>query len=102
MVDLQLVGGIARARRCAAIAEAAGLSASLGGGLSVGVGAAAMLQLAASTPAFSGCNECAYHQLQDDVLCTPLEILDGMITVPLAPGLGVEVDRAKVERYQVS
>ena len=26
----------------------------------------------------------------------------GMITVPQAPGLGVEVDRAKVERYQVS
>jgi glucarate dehydratase len=60
-----------------------------------------MLQLAASTPAFSSCNECAYHQLQDDLLTEPLEILDGMITVPQAPGLGVEVDRGKLERYQV-
>ena len=44
----------------------------------------------------------AYHQLRDDVLTRPLEILDGMITVPQAPGLGVEVDRTQVERYQVS
>lgn len=102
VVDLQLVGGLAAARQCAAIAEAAGLSASLGGGPSVGIGSAAMLQLAASTPAFAGCNECAYHQLQDDVLSQPLEILDGMILLPQAPGLGVHVDRAKVERYQVS
>jgi L-alanine-DL-glutamate epimerase-like enolase superfamily enzyme len=102
VVDLGLVGGIAPARRAAAIAQAAGVSASLGGGPSVGLAAAAMLQLAASTPAFSGCNECAYHQLQDDVLAHPLEIVDGMITAPRAPGLGVEVDRSKVERYQVT
>jgi L-alanine-DL-glutamate epimerase-like enolase superfamily enzyme len=102
VVDLQLVGGMARARQCAAIAQAGGLSASLVGGPSVGIAAAAMLQLAASTPAFSSCNECAYHRLQDDVLAEPLEILDGMITVPKAPGLGVTVDRAKIERYQAS
>ncbi|NQT17973.1 MAG: hypothetical protein HQ582_34800, partial [Planctomycetes bacterium] len=42
---------------------------------------AAMLQLAASPPAFSSCNECAYHQLQDDLLTEPLELLDGMLTV---------------------
>ncbi len=102
VVDLQLVGGMAPARECAAIARAGGVSASISGGPSVGIGVAAMLQLAASTPAFSGCNECAYHQLQDDVLGKPLEILDGMITVPLGPGLGVTVDRAKVERHQVS
>lgn len=102
VVDLGLVGGITPARQCAAIARAAGLSASLAGGASAGIGVAAMLQLAASTPAFSSCNECAYHQLQDDLLTEPLEIVDGMITVPQAPGLGVEIDRAKVERYQVS
>ncbi len=32
----------------------------------------------------------------------PLELVDGMITVPQGPGLGVEVDRAKLERYQVT
>ncbi|NQT15589.1 MAG: mandelate racemase/muconate lactonizing enzyme family protein [Planctomycetes bacterium] len=101
VVDLGLVGGIARARQCAAVARAAGISASLGGAPSAGIGVAAMLQLAASTPAFSSCNECAYHQLQDDLLTEPLELLDGMLTVPQTPGLGVEIDRAKVERHQV-
>jgi L-alanine-DL-glutamate epimerase-like enolase superfamily enzyme len=101
VVDLQLVGGIAPARQCAAIAEAAGISASPESGPSLGVATAAMLQLAASTPAFSGSSECACHQLQDDLLTRPLEILDGMITVPQGAGLGVEIDRAKVEQYQI-
>ena len=102
VIDLERVGGLVPARKCASIAQAAGLSAMLGGGPSLGVGVAAMLQLAAATPALSGCNECAYHQLQDDLLVEPLEIVDGMIVVPQGPGLGVEIDRAKVEQYQVS
>ncbi|NUQ65204.1 MAG: mandelate racemase/muconate lactonizing enzyme family protein [Pirellulales bacterium] len=102
VVDLQLVGGMVPARKCAAIAQAAGLNASLGSGPSLGVALAAMLQLAAAAPAFSHCNECAHHQLQDDVLSEHLEIIDGMIAVPQGSGLGVDVDRAKVERYQIT
>ena len=100
--DLEQVGGLVAARKCAAVAEAAGVRPSLGGGPSPGLGVAAMLHLAAATPALASCNECAYHQFQDDVLTDPLEIVDGMIAVPQGPGLGVEVDRAKVERYQVT
>jgi L-alanine-DL-glutamate epimerase-like enolase superfamily enzyme len=37
-----------------------------------------------------------------DVLGEPLEVIDGMIAVPEGPGLGIEVDRAKVERYQLT
>ncbi len=102
VVDLQLVGGMVPARKCAAIAQAAGLGASLANGLSLGVGIAAVLHMASATPAYSGCNECGHHHLQDDVLAEPLEITDGMIAVPQGPGLGVEVDRAKVERYQIT
>jgi L-alanine-DL-glutamate epimerase-like enolase superfamily enzyme len=102
VVDPQRVGGLVPARKCAAVAEAGGLHSLLGSRPSLGIATAAMLHLAASTPAFSGCNESAYHQLQDDVLAEPLEIIDAMITVPQTPGLGIEVDRAKVERYQVS
>ena len=102
VVDLGQVGGMTAARKCAAVAEAAGLGAVLGGRPSLGVATAAMLQLAAATPTFASGNESAYHQLQDDVLAEPLEVVDGMIAVPQGPGLGVEVDRAKVERYQVT
>ena len=102
VVDLGRVGGILSAKNCAAIAQAGGVHASLTDGPSLGIATAAMLQLAASTPAFSGSNESAYCQLQDDLLLEPLEIVDGMITVPQGPGLGVEIDRAKIERYQVA
>ena len=86
---------------CAIVAGAAGVSAILAQRPTLGVAAAALLHIAAATPILSGCNESAYHQLQDDVLAEPLLIESGMMTVPQAPGLGVEVDRAKIERYGV-
>jgi L-alanine-DL-glutamate epimerase-like enolase superfamily enzyme len=102
VVDLEQVGGMTAARQCAAIAHAGKLPASLGSGPSLGLGTAAMLQLAAATPAFSRWNECAFHGAHDDLLVESLEITDGMMTVPQGPGLGVDVDRGKVEKYQVS
>ena len=101
-IELPRVGGIARARECATVATACGLSPSLGRCVSGGVALAAMLQLAASTPGLSLANECTFHERRDELLIEPLEISDGMMTLPQAPGLGVEVDRAKVEQLQVS
>ncbi len=101
IVDLCAVGGIAAARRCAAVAAAGGLHALLGGGPSVGIATAAALQLAAAEPALDGCSECAYHQLKDHLLAEGIEISDGMMSIPGGYGLGVEIDRAKLERYQL-
>jgi L-alanine-DL-glutamate epimerase-like enolase superfamily enzyme len=36
------------------------------------------------------------------VLVEPLVIADGMLAVPQGFGLGIEVDRGKVERYQIA
>ncbi len=102
VVDLQQVGGLISARKCAAVSEAAGVEVSLNVGRSFGVAAAAMLHLAASSPTLANSNECGGHQLQDDLLIEPLEVVDGMIAVPQGPGLGVEIDRTKLERYQVT
>jgi L-alanine-DL-glutamate epimerase-like enolase superfamily enzyme len=99
--DLARVGGIINARKCAAVAEAAGVRAALACGPSPGIGAAAMLHVAAATPALAICNHCDYPRLQDDMLREPLEIIDGMMTVPQTPGLGVKVDRESIERYQI-
>jgi L-Ala-D/L-Glu epimerase len=101
IVDPEQVGGISPARACAAVAHAAGIAALMGGRPALGIATAAMLHVAAATPAFSGANPCAYHELRDDVLIEPLEVVGGMMTVPQGPGLGVEVDRAKVERLTV-
>ncbi len=102
VVDLEQVGGIVPARVCAALAAAAGVVPVLGGRPSVGIAAAAMLHVAAATAAFSTINEVAPRRLRDTVLIDTLPIHDGMIRVPQATGLGVTIDRAKIERYQAA
>lgn len=100
-LDLESIGGILAVRQCAAVTAAAGLSASLAGRPCLGIGTAARLQVAAATPGLAAANQCAYQQLTDDVLAEPLRVQDGMLELPQGPGLGVEVDRAKLERYQL-
>jgi muconate cycloisomerase len=102
VVDPEQAGGIVPARACAAIAAAGGVVPVLGNRASVGIATAAMLHLAAATAAFSTSNELVSRQLRDTVLTDCPEVIDGMIAVPQAPGLGVTVDRAKVERYQAA
>ena len=38
---------------------------------------------------------------EDDILTTPLSLGGGRALVPDRPGLGVELDEAKVEKYRV-
>jgi L-Ala-D/L-Glu epimerase len=99
-IDLEKVGGIVPARECAAVAAAAGVVPVLGGRTSLGIASAAMLHLAAAIPAFSTANGIASRQLRDSVLADSFEIADGMMVVPQSHGLGIEVDRAKVEQHQ--
>ncbi len=101
VVDPGRVGGVCSARDCVAVASAGRISASLATPPCLGVATAAAMQLAAALPALDCAQECWYHQLTDDILIEPLQVAEGMIAVPQAPGLGVVVDRAKVERYQV-
>lgn len=102
VVDLDQVGGVVPARACAIVAAAAGVVPVLGGRPSVGIATSALLHVAAATAAFSAANEFASGQPRDTVLREPLEIVDGMALLPPSFGLGVTVDRAKVERYQVA
>jgi L-alanine-DL-glutamate epimerase-like enolase superfamily enzyme len=99
IVDIERVGGVVPARQCAAIASAAQIHSILGGGPSFGPGTAAILHLAAATAAFTGCQECSQNHLRDTVLKDTIEPVDGMIAIPQSPGLGVRVDRAKIEKY---
>lgn len=102
IIDLDQVGGIVPARACAAIAQAAGVMPVLGGRPSLGVAAAAMLHVAAATSAFATSNEFAPRRFRDTVLLDPLEITDGMVSVPQSIGLGVAVDRTRIEKHQAN
>jgi L-alanine-DL-glutamate epimerase-like enolase superfamily enzyme len=102
VIDLEYVGGIVPARACAAVASAAGVIPLLGGRASLGIATAAAMHMTAAWSAFATSNEILSRQLRDSILTTPFEIADGMITVPQSHGLGIEVDRSKVERRQPS
>lgn len=42
------------------------------------------------------------NPLRDEVVATPLRLLDGDMMVPQGPGLGIEIDRAALKRYRPS
>ena len=101
LIDPTRVGGLLRARQCAIVADALGMAAGMRLLGTSGLALAASLHVAAATPALGSGHECSYPQLHDDILAEPLRMGEGMLSVPMGPGLGVEVDRDKVDWYQV-
>jgi muconate cycloisomerase len=98
-------GGIAPAREIARFAHSAGVKCTIGSNLELGVGTAAMIHLALSTPAIDAdtypCDIIGPLFYEDDVLAEPLTISDGSASVHDRPGLGVELDEEKVEKYRM-
>lgn len=101
VIDLAQVGGLWNARQCAVVANAAHLPASLRGAAGLGVGLASVVQLAASTPNLGLAHEVAGYQFRESVLQTPPVFVEGTVAALQGAGLGVEVDRLKIEAYQV-
>ena len=107
-------GGLFKAKKVAAVAEAGGLQCNVNGSVETGVGNAANLHLAASTavaslpcvvpvstPKGKGKKGIAGIYYQDDVIAEPFEYRDGDIVVSSKPGLGIELDEEKLEHYRV-
>ncbi len=91
-------GGIYRAKKVIAIAEAAGLHALLGSTVELGVGTAAQLALAASSWRIDWPSDLIGPLMYtDDVLNEPWEWDNGYLRVPEGPGLGVSLDPQKLQ-----
>lgn len=91
-----LVGALAVAR----IAEAAGLGAYVGCMIETSLGTAAYLHLAlAAAPVTWGCELFGPLLLQGDVAREPVRYADGAILALDGPGLGVEVDEARLKEW---
>ena len=91
-------GGIYRAKKVIAVAEAAELHVLLGSTVELGVGTAAQLALAASSWRVDWPSDLIGPLMYtDDVLNEPWEWEDGHLRVPHGAGLGVTLDDAKLQ-----
>lgn len=108
-------GGLYRAMEVAAVCRAAGIICNVNGSVETGVGNLANVHLAASaaavtlsnvvpvsTPAEQQNGQVGGIYYRDDLLTEGLSLVDGAITVPTAPGMGIAVDEAKLEKYKVT
>ncbi len=107
-------GGLYRAMEVAAVARAAGIVCNVNGSAELGIGNLANVALAAaapavtlscvipvSTPAAAQRGQIGGMFYKDDLIVAPMELSDGAIRIPTGPGLGIDVDLAKVEQYRV-
>jgi muconate cycloisomerase len=107
-------GGMFKAKKVAAVAEAAGLKCNVNGSVETGVGNAANIHLAASTgvvsygcvvpvstPSGKGKGGIAGVYYQDDIITEAFEYADGDVMVSSRPGLGIELDEDKIKHYRI-
>jgi o-succinylbenzoate synthase len=96
------VGGLAETLAIAALAHRRGIPVVLSTFLETGVGLAAALHVAAVLPGPEVAHGLATGDLlETDLLVEPLEARRGRLALPGAPGLGVDLDAAAVERHRV-
>ncbi|MBC7779399.1 MAG: mandelate racemase [Proteobacteria bacterium] len=107
-------GGLYRAMEVAAVCRAAGILCNVNGSVETGVGNLANIHLAAaapavtlscvvpvSTPAQDQHGQIGGIYYNDDLLVSAMQLVEGSIEVPAGPGMGIDVDPAKIERYRV-
>lgn len=98
-------GGLAATAEIVAVAKAAGVRCTIGSNLELGVGTAAMLQIAAAFPeldtdAFPADTIGPFYH-DGEVITQPLNLGPPHAEVPTGPGLGVELDEDTVARFRV-
>jgi muconate cycloisomerase len=107
-------GGLYRAMEVSAVCRATGIICNVNGSIETGIGNLANVHLAAAAPAVTlSCvipvsvpaegqdGQIGGIYYKDDLLVAPMKLVDGAIEVPVGPGMGIDVDPAKIEKYLV-
>ena len=102
VVDMTPLGGISALRQVAGIAEDAGLGLTHHCAFDLGIRTAAILHAVSGIPGFSLPPDTVYYAWEDDVITDPFEVVDGALSVPQTPGLGITVDRDKLDTYRIA
>jgi glucarate dehydratase len=98
--DCQEWGGITATRKAAATCQAFQIGFNLHSGGECGVSTAAYLQFAASLPVLPYALDSHYHHQTADVITRPHRYVNGCIDLPDGPGLGVELDEARLAELE--
>jgi glucarate dehydratase len=100
LLDTTFWGGIRACIKAAAVCEAFQLGVAVHSSGELGIQLATMLHLGAVIPNLTFAADAHYHHLADDVIAGgKMRYEAGSMAVPGAPGLGVTLDRAKLDHY---
>jgi muconate cycloisomerase len=103
-VSLKLIklGGITAAVEAGKLCQRLGLSVNIAAKIAESsISSAAALHLACAVPKADWGVSLTHFYLAEDIVRRPLPLKNGLVALPDAPGLGVEVDEAAVERFRV-
>jgi muconate cycloisomerase len=103
-VSLKLIklGGLSAAVEAARLCARLGLSINVAAKIAEsGIGSAAAINLACAAPSVDWGVSLTHFYLAQDIVKVPPRIADGLVALPPAPGLGVEVDEDAVARFKV-
>ncbi|WP_250491156.1 muconate/chloromuconate family cycloisomerase [Caballeronia sp. INML2] len=99
-IKIEQSGGLFAGQRVAAIADAAGIELYGGTMLEGAVSTIASAQLFATLPNLQWGTELFGPLLiTEEILVEPLDYSDFELTVPSGPGLGIELDEARIKRF---
>lgn len=100
-VKVMKQGGFLNTRRMIATAEAAGIRCVVGHGFGLGVNTMAEIMLAATSGNVIDGLECVGPlKTADDIVTRKLDLSSGSLPLPGGPGLGVDLDDAKLAKYR--
>lgn len=100
LLDTTFWGGLRQAWKAGIVCQTFQHGVAIHSSGELGIQLATMLHLGAALPNLSFAADAHYHHLVDDIIVGgKMAYVDGAIAVPQGPGLGVELDRDKLDEY---
>ncbi len=100
LLDTTFWGGIRQCVKAAGVCETFQIGVAVHSSGELGIQLATMLHLGAVIPNLSFAADAHYHQLIDDIIeGGKFKYENGAIKVPTAPGLGIKLNREKLQEY---
>ncbi|MGX5681908.1 enolase C-terminal domain-like protein [Schumannella luteola] len=101
LTDIHYWEGPRGVKDLAAVCRTFGLGVAMHSGVEFGIELAAMLHTASTLPEMVTAGDAHYHYLEDDIIVGgKMPYVDGAIAVPTGPGLGVELDPERMDKYE--